>query len=45
MEERVLTIDDFNIHSNNQKVTLGLSFIDILNSAGLKQNVYTYKQP
>ncbi len=37
--DRALIVGDFNIHIDNENDTLGLAFIDILNSLGVRQNV------
>ncbi|XP_051991563.1 uncharacterized protein LOC127650285 [Xyrauchen texanus] len=37
--DRALIVGDFNIHIHNENDTLGLAFIDILNSLGVRQNV------
>jgi len=37
--DKVLIIGDFNIHVDNEKDALGSSFIDILNSIGVRQHV------
>jgi len=36
---KVLIVGDFNIHVDNEKDALGLTFIDILNSIGVRQHV------
>ncbi len=37
--DKVLIVGDFNIHVDNEKDALGLSFLDILNSIGVRQHV------
>ncbi len=37
--DKVLIVGDFNIHVDNEKDALGLAFIDILNSIGVRQHV------
>ncbi len=37
--DKVLIIGDFNIHVDNEKDALGSSFVDILNSFGVRQHV------
>ncbi len=37
--DKVLIVGDFSINFDNEKNTLGLAFIDILNSFGIKQHV------
>ncbi len=37
--DRILIVVDSNIHIDNEKDALGLAFIDILNSTGVRQHV------
>ncbi|MGL5674004.1 MAG: hypothetical protein ACRDC9_13155, partial [Plesiomonas shigelloides] len=37
--DKVLLVGDFNIHVDDVNDALGLSFVDLLNSFGVKQNV------
>ncbi len=37
--DKVLIVGDFNIHVDNEKDALGLAFLDILNSIGVRQHV------
>ncbi len=37
--DKVLIVDDINIHVDNEKDALGSAFIDILNSIGVRQHV------
>ncbi len=37
--DKVLIVGDFNIHVDNEKDALGSTFIDILNSIGVRQHV------
>ncbi len=37
--DKVLIVGDFNIHVDSEKDALGLAFLDILNSIGVRQHV------
>ncbi len=37
--DKVLIVDDFNIHIDNEKDALGSAFIDILKSIGVRQHM------
>ncbi len=37
--DKALIVGDFNIHVDNTNYALGLAFIDLINSFGVKQNV------